>query len=87
MPEPSIHENTLIATLRAQSGRLKLLFLVILAVLVVLNFFIGPYDPHVAWEVFPGFWAGFGFVLAVAMAFVMKRIIAPLIGAPEDIHD
>jgi hypothetical protein len=41
----------------------------------------------VAWEVYPGFWAGFGFVLAVAMAFVMKRIVAPLIGAPEDIHD
>lgn len=73
--------------LRAYSGQFKILFLTALALLVVLNVFIGPYDPHVAWEVYPGFWAGFGFVLAVAMAFVMKRIIAPIIGAPEDIHD
>lgn len=73
--------------LRAYSGQFKLLLFILLAILVVLNFFIGPYDPHVAWEVFPGFWAVFGFVLAVAMAFVMKRIIAPIIGAPEDIHD
>lgn len=73
--------------LRVYSGQFKILFLVVLAVLVVLNVFIGPYDPHVTWEVYPGFWAGFGFVLAVAMAFVMKRIVAPLIGAPEDIHD
>lgn len=82
-----LEENKLIVTLRSLSGQFKLLFFAVLAALVVLNFFIGPYDPHVAWEVYPGFWAGFGFVLAVAMAFVMKRIVAPLIGAPEDIHD
>lgn len=85
--QTSLHENKLIATLRSLSGMFKLGFFAVLAVLVGLNFFIGPYDPHVAWEVYPGFWAGFGFVLAVAMAFVMKRIVAPLIGAPEDIHD
>ncbi len=85
--QTTVHENKLIATLRSLSGLFKLAFFAVLAVLVGLNFFIGPYDPHVAWEVYPGFWAGFGFVLAVAMAFVMKRIVAPLIGAPEDIHD
>ena len=85
--QTTLRENKLIVTLRALSGQLKLLFFAVLAVLLVLNIFIGPYDPHVAWEVYPGFWAGFGFVLAVAMAFVMKRIVAPLIGAPEDIHD
>ena len=80
-------ECKLIDRLTAYSGQFKLGFFAVLAILVLLNFFIGPYDPHVAWEVYPGFWAGFGFVLAVAMAFVMKRIVAPLIGAPEDIHD
>lgn len=87
MPDQNIPENTLITILRAQAGLFKIVFFIILALLVGLNFFIGPYHPHVAWEVYPGFWAVFGFVLAVAMAFVMKRIVAPLIGAPEDIHD
>lgn len=73
--------------LRAYSGRFKVLFFAVLAILVILNIFIRPYHPHVAWEVYPGFWAAFGFALAVAMAFVMKRIVAPIIGAPEDIHD
>jgi hypothetical protein len=80
-------ENALITSLRSQSALFKLLFFVILAVLVVLNFFIKPYHPHISLETYPGFWAVFGFVLAVAMAFVMKRIVAPLIGVPEDIHD
>ncbi len=85
--QTNIPENALIKKMRDNAGVFKLLFFIVLAILVGLNFFIGPYDAHVAWEVYPGFWAAFGFVIAVALAFVMKRIVAPLIGAPEDIHD
>jgi hypothetical protein len=83
----NIPENPMIKQARAASGLFKLLFFAVLAVLVVLNFFIKPYHPHISLETYPGFWAVFGFVLAVVMAFVMKRIVAPLIGVPEDIHD
>lgn len=79
--------DSLFEKLRAYAGLFQKFFLAVLVLLVALNVFIRPYHPHVALEVYPGFWAVFGFVLAVAMAFVMKRIIAPIIGAPEDIHD
>ncbi|GAB6061045.1 hypothetical protein [Desulfonatronum parangueonense] len=85
--QTDIPENALIKKMREHAGLFKLLFFVVLAALVGLNFFIGPYELHVAWEAYPGFWAGFGFFFAVVLAFVMKRIVAPLIGAPEDIHD
>lgn len=76
-----------ISGLRRKSGLFKWLFFAILVLLVALNVFLRPHHPHVGAEALPGFWAIFGLVLAVAMAVLMKGIVAQLIGFSEDIYD
>lgn len=73
--------------LRRRAGIFKWLFFAALVLLVALNVFIRPHHPHVDAEHLPGFWALFGLVLAVAMAVLMKGIVAPLLGFSEDIYD
>lgn len=73
--------------LRRQARLFKWLFLAALVLLVALNVFIRPHHPHVGAESLPGFWAIFGLGLAVAMAVLMKGVVAPLIGFSEDIYD
>jgi len=58
-----------------------------LALLAVANVFIGPAHPHFAADTIPEFWAAFGFGGAVAMIFVLKIIIAPILKRPEDYYD
>ena len=68
-------------------GRLFLgLLLVVLAGLVALNVVIRPYHPHVALEVYPGFWAVFGLAVAVGMAAFMKGFVTELLAVDEDIY-
>ncbi|MEG6549550.1 hypothetical protein V6C53_04840 [Desulfocurvibacter africanus] len=76
-----------VSGLRRKSSLFKWLFFVTLALLVALNIILRPHHPHVDAEALPGFWAVFGLVLAVAMAVLMKGIVAPLIGFSEDIYD
>ncbi len=76
-----------ISGLRGKTRLFKWLFFAILALLVALNVFLRPHHPHVGAEALPGFWAVFGLVLAVAMAALMKGIVAQLIGFSEDIYD
>ncbi|WP_147822567.1 hypothetical protein [Salidesulfovibrio onnuriiensis] len=62
-------------------------FVVFLAVLLVANVFELPHHPHFAAEHWPGFWAVFGFIGAVVLAFVMKKIIGPMLAMEEDCYD
>jgi NADH:ubiquinone oxidoreductase subunit 3 (subunit A) len=57
-----------------------------LIVFVVLNIFIHPHEPHFTLDAYPGFWAVFGIVVGMAMVYVMKRIIQPLIVRKEDYY-
>jgi hypothetical protein len=66
-------------------GRAALVFL---ALLVLLNFlFLHPHHPHFGTEKIPGFWAVFGLGWALVLIFVMKRIVAPIIGMDEDKYE
>lgn len=66
-------------------GRVALAFL---AILVLLNVAVlRPPHPHFALESFPGFWAGFGLVFALAMILALKKVVAKIIGVSEDFHD
>lgn len=62
-------------------------FVMGLAVLLIANMFLLPHHPHFAAEHWPGFWALFGFLGAVILAFVMKKVIAPLLAMEEDRYD
>ena len=65
----------------------KLLFFVLLAVLVGLNFFIFPHEPHFGLDKYPGFFAGFGLIAGLGMVIIMKKIIQPMIGRGEGYYD
>ncbi len=43
--------------------------------------------PHFVFDAYPGFWQAFGLLCALAMAFVLKRMVAPLLRRPEDCYD
>jgi len=43
--------------------------------------------PHFGYDVYPGFWAVFGFCVAVFMTVVLKKIAFPILGRSEDMYD
>jgi hypothetical protein len=65
----------------------RMIFFVVLAVLVALNFFIHPHHPHFGLDKYPGFWAIFGCGIGLVMVLVMKKIVQPTIGRKEDYYD
>ncbi|MBU1612791.1 MAG: hypothetical protein KKC99_13190 [Proteobacteria bacterium] len=73
--------------LRGNWKTLRLVFYVVLAITVGLNFFIYPHVPHFGLDAYPGFFAGFGLIFGLAMVIIMKRIIQPMIGRGEDYYD
>ena len=62
-------------------------FIAVLALLVVLNYFIRPHEPHFGLDGYPGFFAGFGLVVGVAMVVIMKKVVQPWIARKEDFYD
>jgi hypothetical protein len=64
-----------------------IVFLLILACLVGINFLIHPPHAEYHFDEYPGFWALFGLVVALLMVLVMKKIVFPLITGPEDSYD
>lgn len=48
------------------------------------NFFVRPHHAEFGWDAYPGFWALFGLLVSVAMVFVMKKIIQPMLVRPEE---
>jgi len=51
------------------------------------NFMIRPHHAEFGLDAYPGFWALFGLALTIAMVFVMKKIIQPLLVRPEETVD
>ncbi|MDL2210213.1 hypothetical protein LJC26_05360 [Desulfovibrio sp. OttesenSCG-928-O18] len=76
----------LLEQLRKRGQWLRVFFSV-LAVLVALNLFFRPHDPHFVLDAYPGFWAVFGLGVGVVMVFVMKKIVQPLIVRKEDYYN
>jgi len=83
MREPTSLGNWLEAA-RNKAGAFKKLLYLVLAALVVLNFFIRPHHPHFGMEALPTFWAFFGLIGTVVMVVVLKRIIYPILARPEE---
>lgn len=61
-------------------------FFAILALLVLLNLFIAPHEPHFGLDKHPGFWAVFGCLVAVALARVAKGAAHTFLGKDEDFY-
>jgi len=68
------------------SSTLKMIFFVVLALLVVLNFFILPSHPHFNLEKYTGFWAIFGCVIGVVLARVAKGAAHTFLGKDENFY-
>jgi len=63
--------------------KIKLVVLIYLCVLVILNFFILPYEPHFRMDSWPGFWAVFGVVVAIILGRVAKGAAHSFLGKNE----
>jgi len=66
--------------------RLLNFFYVSLLVLLLIEFFIHKHT-FSPWEEWPGFYAVFGFVVCVALIFVAKYILRPIVKRKEDYYD
>lgn len=76
--------------LQAQAGRSRFWlmgFLAGLAALAAANLFLRPTHPHFGYDALPFFWPVFGLGVGLAMVFMMKKIIQPLIVRKEDYYD
>jgi hypothetical protein len=58
-----------------------------LTLLVALNLFITPHDPHFGLDKFPGFWALFGLLGAVILAKGAKGAAHSFLGKDEDFYE
>ena len=65
----------------------RIIFFVVLAVMVVLNFFVHSHHGHF-WHLDenPGFFAAFGLFVGLAMVIIMKKIVQPFIARKEDYY-
>ena len=57
-----------------------------LAVLVVLNLFIHPHEPHFVIDAWPGFWAVFGLIVAIGLTKIAKGAAHTFLGQEEDYY-
>ena len=69
------------------SRTLRNLMFASLGILVVLNLFITPHDPHFGLDKFPGFWALFGLLGAVILAKGAKGAAHTFLGKDEDFYE
>jgi hypothetical protein len=58
-----------------------------LALLVGLNLFIRPHEPHFGLDAWPGFWAAFGLLGAVLLGRAAKGLAHTVLGRPEDYYE
>ena len=64
--------------------KLRLGMFIALGILVALNLFILPHEPHFGLDGWPGFWAVFGVVIAVALGRVAKGAAHTFLGKDEE---
>ncbi|MDR1080277.1 MAG: hypothetical protein LBQ79_04795 [Deltaproteobacteria bacterium] len=62
----------------------RIIFFLALAVIALLNLVITNHEPHFGLDRYPFFWPVFGLVVGTVMVFLVKKIVQPLIGRPED---
>jgi hypothetical protein len=75
------------APMSALARRLRNLFFAALGLLVLLNAFIYPHDPHFGLDRFPGFWSLFGLAGAVILAKSAKGLAHTILGKDENFYD
>jgi hypothetical protein len=75
------------APLSASARRLRPYFFAALGVLVLLNLFIHPHEPHFGLDRFPGFWSLFGLAGAVILAKGAKGMAHTILGKAEDYYE
>ena len=75
------------APISASAKRLRNLFFAALGVLVLLNVFIHPHDPHFGLDKLPGFWALFGLAGAVILAKGAKGLAHTVLGKDENFYE
>ena len=79
--------GTFLERCRRASGIWAKAYFVFLGLLCVLNLFERPEDPHFVYDGQPFFWPLFGFLVGLAMVFMVKRLIQPLIVRKEDYYN
>lgn len=75
------------APMSAGAKRLRNIMLACLGLLVLLNVFIRPHDPHFGFDAIPGFWALFGLVGAVILAKGAKGLAHTVLGKDENFYE
>jgi hypothetical protein len=75
------------APMPATTRLLRNLFFVVLGLLVLLNLFIHPHEPHFGLDAYPGFWAVFGLAVAVGLGRAAKGLAHTVLGKDEDFYE
>ena len=75
------------APMPATTRLLRNLFFVVLGLLVLLNLFIHPHEPHFGLDAYPGFWALFGLAGAVILAKGAKGLAHTVLGKDENFYE
>jgi hypothetical protein len=81
------HATPSAAPLSAPARRLRNLFFIALGLLVLLNAFIYPHDPHFGIDRFPGFWSLFGLAGALILAKGAKGLAHTILGKDENFYE
>jgi len=71
----------------AQAKRLRNLMFAAMGLLVVLNLFIHPHEPHFGIDGVPGFWSLFGLAGAVVLGRAAKGLAHTVLGKNEDFYE
>lgn len=72
------------ATRKQGIGAWKTGFWIFLGLAVGVNVLVHPHHAEYGLDIYPGFWAAFGLGVTVAMVFVMKKIVQPMLVRPEE---
>ena len=71
----------------AETPRLKRIAYAVLALTVVVDFFLPRHDPHFFWDTIPGFSAVFGFIACILIIVVSKAFGRFWVARSEDYYD
>jgi hypothetical protein len=71
----------------AQTPRLKRIAYAVLALTVVVDFFLPRHHPHFFWDSVPGFSAAFGFIACILIIVVSKAFGRFWVARSEDYYD
>jgi hypothetical protein len=81
------HADTPPAPLAPLARKLRTGMVAALALLVGLNLFIHPHEPHFGLDAWPGFWAAFGLGGAVLLGRAAKGLAHTVLGRDENYYE